>query len=83
MFETSNFLQFIMNYYDFIYVTLASKDNQNMKCHRIIISASSPYFNYLLKKNKHHHPLIYMKGMKKLFQYLHIISWYYFPHNVQ
>ena len=31
MFETSSSVLFLRNYEDFIYVTLASKDNQNIK----------------------------------------------------
>ena len=30
----------------------------------MILSASSPFFQRILKENKHSHPLIYMKGMK-------------------
>jgi hypothetical protein len=35
-----------------------------MEAHRVILAASSPFFQRLLKKNKHPHPLIYMRGMK-------------------
>ena len=35
-----------------------------IEAHKIIISASSPFFKDVLKNNKHSHPLIYMKGMK-------------------
>ena len=30
----------------------------------MILTASSPFFDNLLKKNRHPHPLIYMKGVK-------------------
>ena len=30
----------------------------------MILAASSPFFQRILKKNKHSHPLIYLKGMK-------------------
>merc|ERR1711868_165819 len=35
-----------------------------MEAHKLILTASSPVLNTLLKRNKHSHPLIYMKGMK-------------------
>ena len=30
----------------------------------VILAGSSPFFDNLLKRNKHSHPLVYMKGMK-------------------
>ena len=45
-------------------VTLASEDGQQMEAHKVILAASSPFFMQLLKKNKHGHPLIYMRGVK-------------------
>ena len=32
--------------------------------HTVVVVASSPFFKKLLKRSKHAHPLIYMKGMK-------------------
>jgi len=49
---------------DFSDITLASEDGQQMEAHRVILSASSPFFKSLLYKNKHPHPLIYMRGVK-------------------
>ena len=48
---------------DFADVTLACEDGQQVEAHKVILSASSPFFQKLLKKNKHEHPLIYMRGM--------------------
>ena len=45
-------------------VTLACDDGQLMEAHRVILAASSPFFQKLLARNKHPHPLIYMRGMK-------------------
>ena len=54
-------------------VTLACEDGQQIEAHKVILAACSPFFENLLNKNakKHHHPLIYMKGMK--FEDLHAI----------
>ena len=49
---------------DFTDVTLACEDGQQIEAHKVILAASSPFFQNLLKKNKHAHPLVYMRGMK-------------------
>ena len=49
---------------DFADVTLACEDGQQMEAHKVILAASSPFFQKLLRRNKHPHPLIYMRGMK-------------------
>ena len=45
-------------------VTLACEDGKQVEAHKVILAASSPFFQNLLTKNKHHHPLIYMRGIK-------------------
>ena len=45
-------------------VTLACEDGQQVEAHKVILAASSPFFQKLLGRNKHPHPLIYMRGMK-------------------
>ena len=45
-------------------ITLACEENQQIKAHKIILTACSPFFRKILKGNTHPHPLIYMKGMK-------------------
>ena len=49
---------------DFADVTLASEDGQKVEAHKVILAASSPFFQKLLGRNKHPHPLIYMRGLK-------------------
>ena len=49
---------------DFADVTLACEDGQQIEAHKVILAASSPFFQKLLQRNKHTHPLIYMRGMK-------------------
>ena len=34
-----------------------------MEAHKVVLAASSPFFEELLKKNKHIHPLIYLRGI--------------------
>ena len=35
-----------------------------MKAHKVILASSSPVFGNILKRYKHVHPLLYMRGMK-------------------
>ena len=51
---------------EFTDVTLACEGGQQIEAHKVILAASSPFFQNLLNKNvkKHYHPLIYMKGVK-------------------
>ena len=49
---------------DFTDVTLACEDGQQVEAHKVVLIASSPFFLNLLKRNKHPHPLVYMRGLK-------------------
>ena len=43
---------------EFADVTLASEDGHQIEAHKVILAASSPFFQNLLKRNRHPHPLI-------------------------
>ena len=47
---------------DFSDVTLVCEDGYQMEAHKVILASSSPFFQDLLKKIKHPHPMIYLKG---------------------
>ena len=49
---------------DFTDVTLACEDGRQFEAHKVILVTSSPFFQNILKRNKHVHPLIYMRGLK-------------------
>merc|ERR1712129_468896 len=49
---------------DFSDVTLACEDGQQVEAHKVILATSSPFFHNMLRKNRHPHPLIYMRGVK-------------------
>ena len=49
---------------DFTDVTLACEDGQQIEAHKVVLVSSSPFFMELLKKNKHPHPLVYMRGLR-------------------
>ena len=48
---------------DFADVTLACEDGQQIEAHKVILAASSTFFQNLLRKNRHVHPLIYLRGV--------------------
>ena len=48
---------------DFFDVTLACDDEQ-IQAHKVILSACSPFFRGVLRRNPHAHPLLYLKGVK-------------------
>ena len=49
---------------DFADVILASDDGKQFETHKMILASSSPFFMEVFRKNKHPHPLIYMRGVK-------------------
>jgi len=54
---------------DFFDVTLACEDEQ-IQCHKLILSACSPVMLKILRHNLHPHPLLYLKGIK----FKHLLS---------
>ena len=49
---------------DFADVSLVCEDGQQVDVHKVMLVATSPFFQNLLKRNKHAHPLVYMRGVK-------------------
>merc|ERR1712168_955290 len=54
---------------DFFDVTLACDDDQ-IQAHKVILSACSPFFRTILRRNRHEHPLLFLKGV----EYLDLVS---------
>ena len=54
----------LLNNQTFADVTLATEDDQQIKAHKVILSASSPVLKSILEKHPHQHPLIYLSGIK-------------------
>ena len=50
--------------HDLIDVTLACEDGMQVEAHKVVLASASPFFLEVLKRNKHPHPLIYMKGIR-------------------
>ena len=49
---------------EFSDVTLVCEEDQQVEAHKIILKSCSPFFSKVLAKNKHSHPMIYMRGLK-------------------
>ena len=62
---------------EFTNVTLVCEDGQQVETHKIILASSSPFFEKLLQKTKHPHPLIYLKGFQSK-DFASILDFLYF-----
>ena len=49
---------------DFTNVTLVADGGVNIKAHKVVLSAFSPFFRNLLVNNPHQHPLLYLRGVQ-------------------
>jgi hypothetical protein len=49
---------------NFTDVTLASSDGQRVGAHKVVLSSCSPVFKWMLVKNSHPNPLLYLRGVK-------------------
>jgi len=45
-------------------ITLVCEGEKQISAHKVVLSASSPFFKQILIKNPHQHPLIYLKGVR-------------------
>ena len=48
-----------------------------MEAHKVILATSSPFFEKILQRNKHPHPLIYLKGFRSK-DFVSILDFLYF-----
>ena len=67
---------------EFTDVTLACEDGQQVDAHKVVLLASSPFFLNILKRNKHSHPLIYMRGVRSENMKAMVDFFYYGEANV-
>ena len=62
---------------EFTDITLVCEDGQQMEAHKVIMAASSPFFEKILQKSKHPHPLIYLRGFQSK-DFASILDFLYF-----
>ena len=67
----------LQNDKDFTDVTLVCEDGQQMEAHKVILASSSPFFQKILQKSKHSHPLIYLRGFQSK-DFVCILDFLYF-----
>ena len=65
----------------FFDVALVSDDQQLVSAHKLVLSASSEFFNNILKKSTHSNPLIYLPGVQSV--YLNFVLDYIYDGEVQ
>lgn len=56
----------LMDDRDFMDVTLAFDDDEQIETNKFMLSLCSPFFRQIFKRNKHNHPLLYLKGIKSM-----------------
>ena len=61
--NTTTSFRYLREQQDFSDVTLACEDGEQIKVHKVILSASSAFFHNILTRNTHAHPIIYMRGI--------------------
>ena len=49
---------------DFTDVTLFCEDGNQISAHKVVLAASSPTLQKVLKRSRHPEPMIYMRGLK-------------------
>ena len=62
--DISSAFRDLRNDKEFTDVTLACEDGQQVEAHKVVLISSSPFFLNIFKRNKHPHPLIYMRGLR-------------------
>ena len=61
---------------DFFDVTLVSDDEVHVQAHKVVLSACSPFFKDMLKKNSHPNPMLFLYGIK-IRDLEHILEYFY------
>ena len=72
----SSAFESLRNDKEFADVTLVFEDGQQLEAHKFILAASSPFFEKILQRSKHSHPLIYLKGFQSK-DFLSILDFLY------
>ena len=67
----------LRNDQEFTDVTLACEDGQQVEAHKVILASSSTFFQKILQKSKHPHPLIYLRGFQSN-NFLSIMDFLYY-----
>jgi len=63
--STSDAFQLLKQDTDFLDVTLACENGNQVKAHKVVLSSFSSVFQSILKNNHHPHPLLYLTGIEE------------------
>ena len=74
--DMKNTFESLMETSDFVDVSLVCEDGKLVEAHKVILAASSSFFEGVLRRSTHPHPLIYMRGVKST-DLLAIVSFIY------
>lgn len=66
---------------DFFDITLVSDDQSQIKAHKVVLSACSPFFKNILRNNPHQHPLLFLGGISSY--HLQLVTDYIYHGEVQ
>jgi len=61
--STKETFRSLVNEEEFMDVTLACDDDKQLRAHKVILSACSPFFKNILVKNPHSSPLLFISGV--------------------
>ena len=66
-FEADSFttIQSLLSDTEFADVTLVSHDEEQIKAHKVILCAASPFFRRIISKTTHTHPLLFLKNINQ------------------
>ena len=56
---------------------MVCEDGQKMEAHKVVMASSSPFFEEILQKSKHPHPMIYLRGFQSR-DFASILDFLYF-----
>ena len=62
---------------EYLDVTLLCEDEDQIEAHRLVLSACSGFFRNALRRTKHQHPLLYLKGVQHA-DLNHILDFIYY-----
>lgn len=62
---------------DFLNVTLVTEDETQLEAHKVILSASSPFLENILRNSPHPHPMLFLSGINSYILNL-ILDYVYF-----
>ena len=61
--DSSTTIRSLLSDTEFIDITLASHDEEQIKAHKVILCSASPVFKRIISSHPHQHPLLYLRNI--------------------